>query len=109
MVVFHLRMRTAARREWTSPLCRARAVQARRNPSSALSMTSANGEESENPLLNAPLPTEQKVAEPETPANPHRNPDLPEFYLSDIQTWPAQQYKPSPPLPQQRRTRRILV
>ena len=44
-----------------------------------------------NPLLNAPLPTEQKVAEPEAPANPRRNPDLPEFYLSDIQTWPAQQ------------------
>ena len=51
----------------------------------------ANGEESVNPLLNAPLPTEQKVAEPEAPANPRRNPDLPEFYLSDIQTWPAQQ------------------
>ena len=51
----------------------------------------ANGEESVNPLLNAPLPTEQKAAEPETPANPNRNPDLPEFQLGDIQTWPAQQ------------------
>ncbi len=50
----------------------------------------ANGEESVNPLLNAPLPTEQKAVEPESPANPNRNPDLPEFYLSDIQTWPAQ-------------------
>ncbi len=51
----------------------------------------ANGEESVNPLLNAPLPTEQKAAEPEAPANPHRNPDLPEYQLKDIQTWPAQQ------------------
>ena len=51
----------------------------------------ANGEESVNPLLNAPLPTEQKAAEPEAPANPRRNPELPEFELKDIQTWPAQQ------------------
>ena len=51
----------------------------------------ANGEESVNPLLNAPLPTEQKVAEPEPVANPNRNPDLPEYQLKDIQTWPAQQ------------------
>ena len=51
----------------------------------------ANGEESVNPLLNAPLPTEQKAAEPEPPANPRRNPELPEFQLKDIQTWPAQQ------------------
>ena len=51
----------------------------------------ANGEESVNPLLNAPLPTEQRAAEPEAPANPNRNPDLPEYQLKDIQTWPAQQ------------------
>ena len=51
----------------------------------------ANGEESVNPLLNAPLPTEQKAVEPEAPANPNRNPDLPEYQLKDIQTWPAQQ------------------
>jgi len=49
----------------------------------------ANGEESVNPLLNAPLPTEAKAAAPELPANPNRNPDLPEFRLADIQTWPA--------------------
>jgi len=49
----------------------------------------ANGEESVNPLLNAPLPTEPAAAEPETPANPNRNPDLPEYRLADIQTWPA--------------------
>ena len=49
----------------------------------------ANGEESVNPLLNAPLPTEPKSQEPEAPANPNRNPDLPEFRLADIQTWPA--------------------
>ena len=49
----------------------------------------ANGEESVNPLLNAPLPTEPKAVEPEAPANPNRNPDLPEFQLKDIQTWPA--------------------
>ena len=49
----------------------------------------ANGEESVNPLLNAPLPTQEKAAEPEAPANPNRNPDLPEYQLKDIQTWPA--------------------
>ena len=51
----------------------------------------ANGEESVNPLLNAPLPTEPKAAEAEAPANPNRNPDLPEYQLRDIQTWPAPQ------------------
>ena len=49
----------------------------------------ANGEESVNPLLNAPLPTEQRAFEPDAPANPNRNPDLPEYRLADIQTWPA--------------------
>jgi len=49
----------------------------------------ANGEESVNPLLNAPLPAEQKAKEAEPPANPNRNPDLPEYRLADIQTWPA--------------------
>ncbi len=49
----------------------------------------ANGEESVNPLLNAPLPNEQKALESEAPANPNRNPDLPEYRLADIQTWPA--------------------
>ena len=53
----------------------------------------ANGEESVNPLLNAPLPSDQKAEEvsAEANANPNRNPDLPEFQLKDIQTWPAQQ------------------
>ena len=51
----------------------------------------ANGEESVNPLLNAPLPTEPSGAETEQVANPNRNPALPEYHLSDIQTWPAQQ------------------
>jgi hypothetical protein len=49
----------------------------------------ANGEESVNPLLNAPLPSEPAAAEPEAAANPNRNPDLPEYRLADIQTWPA--------------------
>ena len=49
----------------------------------------ANGEESVNPLLNAPLPTEQRSQEADVPANPNRNPDLPEYRLADIQTWPA--------------------
>ena len=49
----------------------------------------ANGEESVNPLLNAPLPTEPAAAEPEASANPNRNPDLPEYRLADIQTWAA--------------------
>ena len=51
----------------------------------------ANGEESVNPLLNAPLPSEQREAEAAAPANPNRNPDMPEYRLSDIQTWPAPQ------------------
>ena len=49
----------------------------------------ANGEESVNPLLNAPLPTEQRQQEPEQAMNPRRDPNLPEFRLADIQTWPA--------------------
>ena len=51
----------------------------------------ANGTESVNPLLNAPLPTEQNVQQVEQPANPNRDPSLPEYRLADIQTWPAQQ------------------
>ena len=51
----------------------------------------ANGEESVNPLLNAPLPAEAKAQEPEAPANANRNSELPEFRLADIQTWPAPQ------------------
>ena len=51
----------------------------------------SNGEESVNPLLNPPLPTEPQDAEPEAVVNPRRNPDLPEYRLADIQTWPAQQ------------------
>ena len=47
----------------------------------------ANGEESVNPLLNAPLPTEARAAETESAANPNRNPELPEYRLADIQTW----------------------
>ena len=51
----------------------------------------ANGSESVNPLLNAPLPTEQAAAEPVAPANPNRDMELPEYRLADIQIWPAQQ------------------
>ena len=51
----------------------------------------SNGEESVNPLLNAPLPPEQKSQEPEAAANPNRNPELPEYRLADIQTWTAPQ------------------
>ena len=51
----------------------------------------SNGEESVNPLLNAPLPPETKAQESEAPANPHRNPELAEYRLADIQTWPAPQ------------------
>lgn len=50
----------------------------------------SNGEESVNPLLNAPLPTEQKAAETEVQVNPNRNPEMPEYRLADIQAWPAQ-------------------
>ena len=51
----------------------------------------ANGTESVNPLLNAPLPTEQKSQAAEPPANQHRDESLSEYRLSDIQTWPAPQ------------------
>lgn len=51
----------------------------------------SNGEESVNPLLNAPLPMEQRAGEAEVAVNPNRNPNLAEYNLSDIQTWPAQQ------------------
>ena len=51
----------------------------------------ANGEESVNPLLNAPLPTEPKVDQPADNGAAHRNPALPEYRLQDIQSWPAQQ------------------
>ena len=49
----------------------------------------ANGTESVNPLLNAPLPTEPPPAEAVSAANPNRDPSLPEYRLADIQTWPA--------------------
>ena len=49
----------------------------------------ANGEESVNPLLNAPLPAEPVAAEAAPAVNPNRNPELPEYRLADIQTWPA--------------------
>ena len=48
----------------------------------------ANGSESVNPLLNAPLPTEP-VQTAVSLANPNRNPELPEYRLADIQTWPS--------------------
>ena len=49
----------------------------------------ANGEESVNPLLNAPLPTEQTVAQNDTQGVTNRDPSLPEYRLADIQTWDA--------------------
>ena len=53
----------------------------------------ANGAESVNPLLNAPLPTEPAVsAAAETRFN--RNPDLEEFHLADTQTRPAPAISP---------------
>ena len=51
----------------------------------------ANGEESVNPLLNAPLPAGPAAQEPEPVANPNRNPELPEYRLADIQTWTSPQ------------------
>ena len=50
----------------------------------------ANGEESVNPLLNAPLPSEQRTEENvQAQVKQNRNPELPEFRLADIQTWEA--------------------
>ena len=51
----------------------------------------ANGSESVNPLLNAPLPKDEGAEHSEPVVNPNRNPELPEYRLADIQTWPAQQ------------------
>ena len=50
----------------------------------------ANGSESVNPLLNAPLPPQEEDMAADAPVNPRRNPELPEYHLADIQTWPAQ-------------------
>jgi transcription termination factor Rho len=51
----------------------------------------ANGEESVNPLLNAPLPTAENPTQEaeEASTNSNRDESLPEYHLSDIQTWPA--------------------
>lgn len=51
----------------------------------------ANGEESVNPLLNAPLPTAENPTQEaeEVSTNLNRDESLPEYHLSDIQTWPA--------------------
>lgn len=49
----------------------------------------ANGAESVNPLLNAPLPEVGESDEEDASETPRRNPDLPEYHLADIQTWPA--------------------
>ena len=46
--------------------------------------------ESVNPLLNAPLPKDTPQTSAEAPQG-NRNPDLAEYRLADIQTWPAQQ------------------
>ena len=51
----------------------------------------ANGSESVNPLLNAPLPQESRQIKVEAGAAGNRNLDLPEYRLADIQIWPAQQ------------------
>ena len=51
----------------------------------------SDGSESVNPLLNAPLPKEQRVEESAPAANPNRRADLPEYRLADIQIWPAQE------------------
>lgn len=51
----------------------------------------SDGSESVNPLLNAPLPKEQRIEESAPAANPNRRADLPEYRLADIQIWPAQE------------------
>ena len=51
----------------------------------------ANGSESVNPLLNAPLPQESRQMKVEAAAATNRNTNLPEYRLADIQIWPAQQ------------------
>jgi hypothetical protein len=51
----------------------------------------ATGEESVNPLLNAPLPPEPVENGQDKSARFNRNPTLPEYRLADIQIWPAPQ------------------
>ncbi len=64
-----------------------------RRPSSprenASPIRGSNGTESVNPLLNARLPSELPEPQEEAQSNPNRRADLPEYHLSDIQTWPA--------------------
>jgi len=50
----------------------------------------ANGSESVNPLLNAPLPKDEDVQDPEMQQSPARNPNLPEYRLSDLLAWSGQ-------------------
>lgn len=49
----------------------------------------ANGSESVNPLLNAPLPAQAQEKEPEPAEKPNRDNSLPQYRLADIQTWSA--------------------
>ena len=49
----------------------------------------SNGAESVNPLLNAPLPMPEDDEAEDAVVNLRRNPELPEYHLADIQTWPA--------------------
>ena len=51
----------------------------------------STGAESVNPLLNAHPPMEERAETPIPVANPNRRPELPEYRLADIQTWPAPQ------------------
>ena len=66
---------------------------ARPQPKTQSPLRGSDGSESVNPLLKAPLPSETHVpAEPvENTTNVKRNPDLAEYRLADIQTWPAEQ------------------
>ena len=52
---------------------------------------SSDGKECVNPLLNAPLPKEKTEEAAEAPVGTHRNPELSEYRLADMQSWPAQE------------------
>ena len=77
------------KKQWVNKPAKKRQYQPKVQKANNSPLRGANGEESVNPLLNAPLPQEQKAAPVQEAQIGNRNLDLPEFRLADIQTWTA--------------------
>ena len=77
------------KKQWVNKPAKKRQYQPKVQKTNNSPLRGANGEESVNPLLNAPLPQEQKAAPVQEAQIGNRNLDLPEFRLADIQTWTA--------------------